>query len=285
MTPNSGAHAADGPFDIYIVGLGIMGIWHLTREAENCIRSSREVFIIDHGFGVSDYLRTLCPRVSSLLGEYEEGRNRLETYRSMAAVVIDGALGNAPVCFAPYGHPTMYVYPTMLIRNAARLLNLRLRTAPGISIFDTLLVDLEIDPGLTGIQIYEATALLIEDRTLQPDVPCVLLQVDTVESGLFSRAPSKPKRFARLQQHLLRFYPPDHEIVGLLSATFPLLPALRRTFPLSELPEQVAENPLGGTLFIPPFNGRGQRNEKILSQLFDPKHLTEITKAEAAEKG
>src|SRR5262249_42933155 len=131
---------------------------------------------------------------------------------------------------------------------------------------------------------YEATALLIDNRELQPDVPCMLLQVDTVESGLFSRAPSKPERFVRLQQHLLRLYPPDHEVVELLSATFPLVPALRRTFPISELPERLAENPLGGTLFIPPLNAKNQgRNEQVLSQLFDPRHLSDITRAEGAE--
>jgi Tetrapyrrole (Corrin/Porphyrin) Methylases len=283
MTSNSSDHPQAGPFDIYIAGLGIMGIWHLTHEAENCIKASKQVFIVDHGFGVSDYLQTLCPKVTSLLGEYEEGLNRLETYRSMAAAVIAAALEDGPVCFAPYGHPVMYVYPTMLIRNAAKLLGLRLHIAPGISIFDTMLVDLDFDPGLTGVQIYEATALLIENRQLQPDVPCVLLQVDAIESGLFSRAPSAPRRFIRLQEHLLRFYPPEHSVIGLLSSTFPLVPALKREFPLSELPERLAETPLGGTLFIPPIGKRGRGNEEILSQLFDQEYLAEITRPGSAE--
>src|SRR6185503_5646213 len=97
------------------------------------------------------------------------------------------------------------------------LLKLRVHVAPGISIFDTLLVDLGLDPGLTGMQMYEATGLLVENRPLQPDVPCLLLQVDAVESALFTRKPSSEKRFLRLQKHLLKFYPPTHPLVSVYS--------------------------------------------------------------------
>jgi hypothetical protein len=40
----------------------------------------------------------------------------------------------------------------------------------------------------------------------------------------------------------------------------------------------VAENPLGGTLFIPPTGKKGKVDDDILSQLFDKAHLAEITR-------
>jgi uncharacterized protein YabN with tetrapyrrole methylase and pyrophosphatase domain len=156
------------PFDIYVLGLGIIGVRHLTREAEDCLRASRTVYFVDHGFGVPEYLAGLGPRPVSLLSEYEEGRNRIETYRRMAAAVIDGALTDPPVCFATYGHPTVFVYPSLLIQRAAAVLDLRVHIVPGISIFDTAFIDLGLDPGLTGLQVFEATALLVDNRPLQP---------------------------------------------------------------------------------------------------------------------
>ena len=267
-----------GPFEIYLVGLGIMGVRHSTREAEDCIRASNRVFVVDHGFGMREYLQALCPNVTPLLGEYKEGESRLATYRNMAAITVNAAVQDPPVCFATYGHPTMFVYPSVLIQRAAALLKMRVHVVPGISIFDTVLVDLGLDPGLTGFQMYEATALLIEDRIIQPDVPCLLLQVDTVESALFTRRPSKPNRFLRLQRHLEKFYPPDHELISVLSPTFPLLVPIRQKFRLGDLAQQYSKGTHSGTLYIPPLRRAVKRNAELEQQLYDPKHLRQMVK-------
>lgn len=265
------------PFDIYVVGLGIMAVFQTTREAEEAIRSCNHALYVDHSLGVAEYLKGLCGKATSLLNLYQEHESRLETYRSMAATVIEAALTEPPVCFAAYGHPTMYVYPTVLIRKAASLLNLKVHVVPGISIFDTAIVDLGFDPGITGFQMYEATAVLVEERALQPDVPCLLLQVDTVESALFTRAQSTPERFRRLQKHLLKFYPPSHVVTALYSSTFPILPPIRDSFPLSELPERAVRGAQSGTLYIPPIQRTGKRDTRLEKQLYDPKHLAKIT--------
>src|SRR5882672_12951065 len=106
--PSTGGKARE-PYDIYIVGLGIIGVRHVTREAEQCIRQCRRVFLVDHGVGVREYVESLGPPTESLLGEYHEGESRLGTYKEMSARVVEAALGEGPVCFATYGHPMMYV--------------------------------------------------------------------------------------------------------------------------------------------------------------------------------
>jgi hypothetical protein len=272
------AKADHGPFELYLVGLGIVGVRHSTREAEDCIKASKRVFYVDHGFGIREFLEELCPNVTPLLGEYKESGSRLTTYQKMAALAVNAALDDPPVCFATYGHPTMFVYPSMLIQRAAGLLGLRVHVVPGISIFDTVLIDLGLDPGLTGFQMYEATALLIEERILQPDVPCLLLQVDTVESALFTRRQSRPNRFVRLQQHLEKFYPPDHEVISVLSSTFPILVPIRQKFPLRRLAHEYAKGTHSGTLYIPPLGRAGSRNAELEKQLYDPQHLRRMTR-------
>ena len=56
-SPNQGTPA---PFDVAVVGLGIIGVHHLTREAE-AMRRCTEVFFIDSEYGEANYLRDLCP--------------------------------------------------------------------------------------------------------------------------------------------------------------------------------------------------------------------------------
>ena len=60
---------------------------------------------------------------------------------------------------------------------------------PGISAFDTLLIDLGIDIAANGIQMYEATDLLIRRRPIQNDVACLIWQ-PTVTGD--PTCPSKP---------------------------------------------------------------------------------------------
>ncbi len=128
------------PFDIAIVGLGIVGVHQITREVEEIIRRCRHTFVVDSGFGVESYLRSICAEVTSLLPLYEKGKSRLPTYRRMAAEVVNAAISKPPVCFASYGHPLVYCYPATLIQRAAKLLDLRVEIFPGISALDTLLV-------------------------------------------------------------------------------------------------------------------------------------------------
>src|SRR5688500_6859556 len=117
MTSEGAGAGAGGvwPFDIGIVGTGIVGTHQLTREAEEVIRRCRRTFVIADGYGVAEFLETLCPDVVELGSMYEPGKNRLPTYHKMAAEVIAAAVAHPPVCLATYGHPWVYCYPTTLI--------------------------------------------------------------------------------------------------------------------------------------------------------------------------
>src|SRR5262245_20618360 len=92
------------PYDIAIVGLGLVGIHQMTREAEETIRRSRRLFVTDTADGVVDHLRTLCPKVTELATRSELGVHRIRIYYRMASAVVAAALEEAPVCFASYGH-------------------------------------------------------------------------------------------------------------------------------------------------------------------------------------
>lgn len=262
--------------DVYLVGLGIAGIWHLTREAEACLRASRSVFTVDPGFGVQEHIASLGPEVHDLLGEYREGGNRLDTYRRMAARVIEAALDDPPACLAVYGHPTFLVHPSVLIQRAAQPLGLDVYVAAGISSLDTMLVDLNIDAAFNGLQIYDASIAVIEDRALDPEVPCLLLQPDAVGSAFFTTNASKASRFDRLRDHLLRFYPADHVVTAVRSSTFAGFEPDMTSFPLRDLSAKCEELHVIGSLHVPPAR-QPTRDEELVRQTLDPLNLNRIT--------
>jgi uncharacterized protein YabN with tetrapyrrole methylase and pyrophosphatase domain len=252
------------PFDIGIVGTGIVGTHQLTREAEEVIRRSKRTFVIDSGYGIPEYLETLCPEVTELGTLYEPGRDRLPTYRKMAAEVVSAAVADAPVCLASYGHPLVYCYPTTLIMRAAPLLGLHVEVFPGVSSFDTLLVDLGTDIALSGIQMYEATDLLLRRRPIQNDVTCVIWQPTVVGDPTYRPEPNTAEQFRPFQEYLLRFYPADHEVAIVTTKTHPLTRSVVQRVRLGDLASELERAPQVGTLYIPPLSERPVEDAELL---------------------
>jgi precorrin-3B methylase len=252
------------PFDIGIVGTGIVGTHQLTREAEEVIRRCRRTFVIDSGYGIPDYLRTLCPEVTELGALYEPGQDRLPTYRRMAAEVVSAAVDAPPVCLATYGHPWVYCYPTTLITRAAPLLELHVEVFPGVSSFDTLLVDLGTDIAANGIQMYEATDVLLRRRPLQSDVACIIWQPTVVGDPTYRPEPHPAEQFEGLQDYLLRFYPPQHEVAIVTTKTHPLTRSIVQRLQLGDLAVELERAPPVGTLYIPPLSERPVEDAELL---------------------
>ena len=89
--------------DIWIAGLGLQTVSHVTREVELAIRSSREVLYLDTGVATRSFLEPLCPRIASLYEESysEEGPRILPIYRPFAAVLSATARGGGHLLLPP----------------------------------------------------------------------------------------------------------------------------------------------------------------------------------------
>ena len=252
------------PFDIGIIGAGIVGSHQMTREAEEVVRRSNHTFVIASGYGLPEYFKTICPKVTDLGYLYEPGMNRLSTYQRMAAEVVSAALAERPVCLAVYGHPWVYCHPTALISRAAPLVGLHVEVFAGVSAFDTLLVDLGTDIAEHGIQMYEATDVLLRRRPLQTDVTTVLWQPTVVGDPTYPSGPYSREQFLSLQEYLLTFYPATHQVKLVTSKTHPLARSSVSTFELGGLAEQLAGAPSMGTLYIPPAIDRPVEDHALL---------------------
>jgi precorrin-2 methylase len=267
MSDSDPAVSAVWPFDIGIVGTGIVGTHQLTREAEEVIRRCKRTFVIDAGYGIAEYLETLSPEVTQLGTLYKPGRNRLPTYRRMAAEVVSAAIAESPVCFATYGHPWVYCYPTTLITRAAPILGLHVEVFPGISAFDTLLVELGTDIAFNGVQMYEATDLLVRRRPIQNDVTCIIWQPTMFGDPTYPTEPFTAEQFKPLQDYLLHFYSGDHEAALVMTKTFPLMRSVVRRLRLSDLAAELERGPEVGTLYIPAVDQRPVEDGELMEMM------------------
>jgi hypothetical protein len=264
--------------DLWIAGLGIQTVGHVTREVELAIRGSREVLYLDTGAATHEYLAGLCPRVTPLYWQsYSEDRPRIGAYEHMAATVIDAALDHPPVTFGIHGHPLVAVHAPFLAMELARALDLRFEVLPGISAIDTVMADLRIDPVVDGVQMYEATDLLLKRRPLQSDVPAILWQIGPLETVLHTMRVSRPERFHRFVAHLRQFYPARHEVVAIYCSPHPLLPPTILRFALEDMPLHAAEIHAGFTLYVPPVGSRPVYDWELLEKIYSVDHLRSIT--------
>jgi uncharacterized protein YabN with tetrapyrrole methylase and pyrophosphatase domain len=263
--------------DIYVVGLGIKGIEHVTRETEAAFRRSNEILAVATHPAVLSYLESMGPKVTNLQTiSYREDEHRLGAYDTMAASVLAAALEHPPVTFALYGHPMIYVLPSRQVLHAAPYLGLKAEVQPGISSLDTIFCDLGIDPASDGLQMYEATDLLLRRRRLQPDVPCLLWQVGAVESALYSTAASRPERFSRIKEYLLEFYPPEHELIAVYSSQHPLLDPTLTRFKLGEMEDHHYDLHQGLTVYIPPVRLQDVVDKELARKIESQEHLATL---------
>jgi uncharacterized protein YabN with tetrapyrrole methylase and pyrophosphatase domain len=194
----------------------------------------------------------------------------------MADAVLEAARREPPVALALYGHPSVFGAPPRIVREEAARQGLSVRTLPGISCIDTLLVDLNLDPADRGLQIFEATELLLRDIPLEPTVPALILQPGSVETRLYSDGASRPGRFTRLREHLTRFYPPSHELTICTSSWTPEDPPRQIRVPLTSIESAARELTRNVTLYLPP-SGNRRTDADLHEQFASREHLRRVS--------
>jgi len=255
------------PFDIAIVGLGMVGVHQITREAEETLRRVNQIFITDIALGMVDYLRGFGPKVVDLTTRRELGVHRIVIYRRMTSEVVAAAVEAPPVAFATYGHPNVYCYPTTLIQRAASVLDLKTRVIPGISSIDVLLADLGLDPGFDGLQIYEASDLLIRNRPVQADVGLIVVQAPIVLEAANRPGERSGENLRLLQNYLLQFYPAQHVVMLVTSRTHPMLPSITQQVPLEKLAEALQRGSNVATMYVPPVQHRAVAEPQLADRM------------------
>lgn len=255
------------PDDIYIVGLGMVAQRQITYEVDRALQRCRTIFLLHGDSLVHDYVATRYRAEVEDLGElYVNGADHAAIYQEMAARVLAAAEVSGPVSLATYGHPLVYVAASRQICTDGRGRGLSVHVLPGISALDALLVDLELDPAVEGLQMYEATDLLLRERPLQPDVPLFVWQIGALERFVYETEQTE-QQFERFTDYLCGFYPRTHGVIVARTATLPVARSRLIEIQLSELPTLASVIGGADTLFVPPLLLRPIHNDVLLQEL------------------
>ena len=264
--------------DVYILGTGMVSARQLTREAEQALDRVGDVYLLHPLPEVRALVRDRCDSVVDLTDEYERGSERSDSYEAMARRVLDRAAdADDPIAFAVYGHPTAGVTPTELIRKRATDRDMRVEIVPGISSLDCLYAELGIDPFARGMQVFEATDLLLYDIDLDPETPAFVVQVGLTGTRLYDDRDSLPERFTPLKRHLLQFYPPDHTVSLVRTATMAVAESERISVALDDFETVAGAIDNTHSLFVPPVGERTLEREELAEKAYTREHLDRVT--------
>lgn len=234
-----------------IVGTGIRGGLQTTPESLNCIKNASRVLFLVADVLSQLWIKSLNPKAESLQRFYRKDTNRLDIYNDIVKEILEQLKEHKNLCVVFYGHPGCFVYPAYEAIRLARSEGFRARMFPGVSAEDNLYADLGIDPGLNGIQSYEATNFVLCRYLFDTSVGLILWQI-----GLFGYAywdPEYKSSAARLKlfvDYMAGHYDLNHEVILYEASEVPLGNARVVRLPLSALPD----SPVPGvaTLYVPP---------------------------------
>ncbi len=235
--------------DLWILGLGIRGVRQVTLETLEVLRRCRRVLHLTHQHAE---LRRINPRLVDLEESYWTGEERTVVYDRLVEMVLAEVARGPEVALVSYGHPMIFDDVTLDLVGRSKREGFTCRVLPAISCLDTLCIDLGIDYG-RGLQVFEASSLVVDDQPLRPELDTLVLQLGEFGTELTADAvPMVGKRLRPLVEHLLRFYPQDHRAIIVFSddGSFER-PALVKTR-IARLGAHAARIFPGVTLYLPP---------------------------------
>jgi precorrin-6B methylase 1 len=235
--------------DLTIVGAGIdigrdltaASRWHIER-------ADKVLFLVGDAVSARSVVE-LNANSESLSELYDVAKPRIDTYEEMVAHILTYVRSGAKVCVVAYGHPGIFAYPMHKALDRARAEGYTAALLPAVSSIDCLLADLNVDPAGDGLQIFDASDLLLNDRAFSVTAPLVLLQVAVTGDSSF-RLECSREGVARLAKHLSARYGAGHGAIVYEAAQYSgFAPNVEHTT-LSALEE--ADITIGSTLFVPP---------------------------------
>src|SRR3954470_23859047 len=161
---------------LVIVGSGIRAVGQFTLEAQAHIQQA-DIVLYAAADPVTDmWIEKQNPNCFDLYQYYANDKNRIITYVQMIERIIDEVRAGKRVCAIFYGHPGVFVTPSHNAIEIARREGYDARMLPAVSAEDCLYADLGVDPSVPGLQIFEATDLLLRKRRIDTSMNLILFQ-------------------------------------------------------------------------------------------------------------
>lgn len=206
---------------LIVVGSGIKFMSHLTTEVKVCIEKSDKVLYLINEPVMQEWIKKNSKSSESLDDLYMKSSKRNDNYISIAEYIIQNLKETNNLCVVIYGHPTVFVQPSLLAAKMALADGYNVTIMPGISAEDCLFADLMIDPATSGCQSFEATDFLLYRREHDSSSHLIIWQPFVI-GVLGIPIDHNPQEGLRLLTEYLREkYQLDHEVILYEAAQYP----------------------------------------------------------------
>ncbi len=232
------------------IGSGIKGISHMTMESVSWIKEADIVCYCVSDPATIVWIKQNAKSEQDLYSLYADDKKRIDTYHDMVDIMCGYVREGKTVAGVFYGHPGLFCYPTHTAITRLTQEGYRAWMLPGVSAVDCLFADAGFDPAARGIQMLEATDMLLRNRVLLTDSHVVLWQIGCVGDIGFRFKGYDGRNLGSLMDYLYRFYTEDTRVLHYVASTFPVCDAMLNWIRLGDLPD---DKPTGiSTLYIPP---------------------------------
>ena len=206
---------------LIVVGSGLQPARHASARTVSEISRADVVFSLADGFAL-DWLRGLNADCRDLTPCYAEDRDRRESYAEMQNLILEQIRAGLDVCVVLYGHPGIFAQVGRKAMALARAEGIETRMEPGISAEACLYADLDLDPGEHGVQSFEATQFLVQQRQIDPASLLLLWQISQAGNLDCIGFEARRERVVVLVDKLLNWYPPTTGTILYEAATLPI---------------------------------------------------------------
>lgn len=254
---------------LIIAGSGIKFLSHLTVEVKAAIETSSCVVYLLNEPAIKKWVSLNSKKSITLDELYFSSSLRADSYNKIANEIIAILEEHNDIVFLIYGHPTYFssIVPKLIEKISLEQVDIQIM--PGISALDCLFSDLRVDPGVNGLQSYDATEFILYDHAFSKNVHLVLWQIAIIgEIKIISDDILSLKRQAKaleiLYTKLARQYPDEHFLYLYIASQYPSIPFEAIKIRLIDLLD--ISIPRLATLYIPPIESNKMRLD-ILNQL------------------
>lgn len=234
------------------VGLGMTLGAHLTPAALSRLQNADVVFIGASSGIVEEWVKSINPNSISLQPLYHQATSRKETYKLMVEAMLEEVRAGKKVCGAFYGHPGVFAQAPHKAILKAQSEGYDAYMEPGISADDCLFADLNLDPGATGCQQFEANQYLYYKRVIDTASLLILWQIGVVGDKDSKNFTTDKTSIQSLVDKLSQTYSLDHQVIIYEAKLLSIDKIRKDKIRLKDLPEQ--QLTLNSTLVVPPIN-------------------------------
>ena len=244
--------------NLFIAGCGIKFLSHMTLEVQALIKKCDSVLFLVNDPAMKKWIIDNSVKSLSLDSVYFGCQERKDSYKFICQEIIKSARTHRNTCFVTYGNPMFLSNASQqLIEDIGVMPDIQIKILPGISSLDTLFCDLGVDPGMGGLQAFEATNFINNNNIVNPSSHLVLWQIgvagiETIVRNDDELADSAQRKEAVIQikEKLMSFYTAGHRVILYTASMYPSVPFEKVCLSLGQL-DKVNISRLS-TAYIPP---------------------------------